>query len=361
MPMVPGVPSRLGGIRAQSYRIVVSPASPLPQFCSSDVASTACRVLMASNAKKRTSLTFAMKLEIIRHVEKGEKKSNIAEAYNIPRSTLSTLLKTKGDIKSKAEHSKHSDARRVRTPAFENVERSLHKRFMDARARNIPVSGPMLQQKAKDLAFIHKAQNFAASSGWLQHFKARYDIVGKTVSGEREDANMESIKKWLKQGRDLKIDLLGAIQMLKAAWENVKQEMIANCFRHAGFVVGAEEPSEEDGAFDDFEEPALNKTMTINDFVGDDEEAGTTAKLTDVEIAAEVNRELASWLQKRWLPNLALQTPRTSLRSRLRAKLAIDGSGLALVDCLETVERAVIRHAVNSKKQSTLRQFFSPE
>lgn len=87
----------------------------------------------------------------------------------------------------------------------------------------------MLQQKAKDFAFIHQAQNVAASSGWLQRFKACYNIVGKTVS-----------------------------------------------------------------------------------------------------------------LLRRYCS-------------------AIDGSDLALVDCLETVEPAVIRHAVSSMQQSTLRQFFSSE
>lgn len=152
---------------------------------------------MAANVKKRTSLTFATKLEIIRRVEKGEQKSSVAAAYNIPRSTLSTLLKTKGDIKAKAGQSQHCGAHRVRKPAFQDVERSLHRWFLDARARNIPVSGPMPQQKAKDFVFIHQAEGFAASSGWLQRFKARYQIVGKTVSGESEDANDDSIKKWL--------------------------------------------------------------------------------------------------------------------------------------------------------------------
>ncbi|SCV66568.1 hypothetical protein ANAPC5_01463 [Anaplasma phagocytophilum] len=83
--------------------------------------------------------------------------------------------------------------------------------------------------------------------------------------------------------------------------------MIANFFRRTKFVVGTEKLSEGGGASDDFEEPALNETwrefscfvgavpegMTTNDFVGDDGEAGTTAELTDMEIAAEVTHKLA--------------------------------------------------------------------
>ncbi|KAH7953358.1 hypothetical protein HPB49_007348 [Dermacentor silvarum] len=41
------------------------------------------------------------------------------------------------------------------------------------------------------------AMRKSASSGWLQRFKTRFDIVGKTVSGESEDANYEEIQKWL--------------------------------------------------------------------------------------------------------------------------------------------------------------------
>lgn len=152
--------------------------------------------MMATDVKKCVSLTFATKLEIVRRVEKREKKSSVTKAYNIPQCTL-RQKQTKSDVKSKAEQSKHFGTCRVQTVAFENVERSLHKRFMDARARSMTRS--MLQVKAKDLAYIHQAENFAASSGWQQYFKAPYNNAGKKVSRESENANMEGIKKWLEQ------------------------------------------------------------------------------------------------------------------------------------------------------------------
>lgn len=519
---------------------------------------------MAANVKKRTTLTFAMKLEIIKRIEKGEKKSSVADAYSIPRSTLSTLLKNKSDIKVKAA-GKHSDAQRVREPNFEQVEKATHKWFMDVRARSIPVSGPMLQAKAKDFAFILNVEGFTASGGWLQRFKGRYDIVGKVISGESEAANVESIKKWLNEewpqvlakyeqkdifnadetglfwqmlprqtldtrgekshggkqnkaritvllaanmdgttklcpfvigkfktphcmrncryvpvryawntkswmtrdlfgkwladwddeladkGRrvcllvdnctahhtgvplknielkflppnttsklqpldqgiirafkaiykrrlietllvklrmkqELKIDLLGAIQMLKASWENVKRDTIANCFRHAGFVACVEELSEQaegqsDEVPDESEEDrrelgetwdrfsrfvgAVPETMSIDDFVGDDDDA-TTAELTDIEIAAEVAREQPVASDEPGPADIEDAAPRPTSSEAVAAIAvlrrycsAIEGSGLALVDCLDTVEQAVTKHAMNSKKQATLAQFFS--
>lgn len=90
----------------------------------------------------------------------------------------------------------------------------------------------------------------------------------------------------LRMNEDLKIDLLGAIQMLKAAWESVKKETITNCFRHAGLTVGTEaveEPTEDvegseevvelDEMWSDFSPLVCNMsdTLTLNDFVGDDD------------------------------------------------------------------------------------------
>ncbi|KAH7954185.1 hypothetical protein HPB49_016257 [Dermacentor silvarum] len=67
---------------------------------------------------KRQNLPFAAKLEIINRVERGEKKSDVAAAYKIPRSTLSTILK----IRAKSDKRPGArGARRVRTAVYEDV------------------------------------------------------------------------------------------------------------------------------------------------------------------------------------------------------------------------------------------------
>jgi hypothetical protein len=37
---------------------------------------------------------------------------------------------------------------------------------------------------------------------------------------------------------DFEFNLLNALYLLKRAWNEVKQETLANCFRKAGFVIG---------------------------------------------------------------------------------------------------------------------------
>ncbi|XP_065304542.1 tigger transposable element-derived protein 6-like [Dermacentor albipictus] len=150
-------------------------------------------------AVKRQNLTISSKLEIIRRVERGEKKSDVAAAYSIPRSTLSTILKNKADIRAKADKrpAATTSARRVRTAAFEDVEAAVYKWFVDVRSQNIPVSGPMIEQKAKDFAFMLNRHDFRGGSGWLQRFKERHGIVGRAVTGESRAVDLGSVQKWI--------------------------------------------------------------------------------------------------------------------------------------------------------------------
>ncbi|XP_075728827.1 uncharacterized protein LOC142771178 [Rhipicephalus microplus] len=185
-------------------------------------------------------------------------------------------------------------------------------------------------------------------------------------------------------GQDLKIDLLGAIQMLKASWENVKQSTIANFFRHAGFgrTDGESvEESEEAGLACADEESELAETwsklesfvgaepqsMCIEDFVGGDDITGTTAKLTDVEIVAEATAEQPNEDSAEVNPASADGVPLPTSAEVVAALAlvrrhcgAIEGTGLSLMDRLDYIEDAVVKHAMANKKQATLFQYFKP-
>lgn len=45
----------------------------------------------------------------------------------------------------------------------------------------------------------------------------------------------------LRVGRELKIDLLGALSMLSGSWADVTNKTIQKCFRHAGFHVPSDD------------------------------------------------------------------------------------------------------------------------
>ncbi|KAH8021133.1 hypothetical protein HPB51_012528 [Rhipicephalus microplus] len=172
--------------------------------------------------------------------------------------------------------------------------------------------------------------------------------------------------------------------MLKAAWESVKKETIVNCFRHAGFTVGAEaveEPTEDvegseevvelDEMWSDFSRFVgdASDTLTQDNFVDDDDVSEVVAELTDVEIAAKVTRQRigirAAEVEHAVFENIPLPTSSEALAGLFLAQSycsAMEDTRLKLVECLDMAEQGIIRHVINQKKkQATLPRFFSPQ
>ncbi|KAH7986342.1 hypothetical protein HPB49_026018 [Dermacentor silvarum] len=78
---------------------------------------------------------------------------------------LSTILKNKADVRAKVDKRPGATgAQRVRTAAYEDVEAALYKWLIDVSSRNIPISGPIIEQKAKDFVFILNRPDFKGKS-----------------------------------------------------------------------------------------------------------------------------------------------------------------------------------------------------
>lgn len=88
-------------------------------------------------AKQRRALLLAEKVDLIHWVEIGGKKWNVAAAFGIPRSTLSTILKNKSAIAEKAREKSNSENKRIQKPTYGEVEKTLHQWFLHIRAPNL--------------------------------------------------------------------------------------------------------------------------------------------------------------------------------------------------------------------------------
>lgn len=134
---------------------------------------------------------------MIEAVSSGRKKTDVAKDYGVSPSTLSTILKNKENILKTKDSGPCSQRKRLKCSPYEEVEKTLYTWFLDIRARNIPVSGATLQHKAKDIASLLGCDDFKASAGWLQKFKHRHNIVGKTLSGESRFVNQDDANDWI--------------------------------------------------------------------------------------------------------------------------------------------------------------------
>ncbi|KAH6921566.1 hypothetical protein HPB50_002231 [Hyalomma asiaticum] len=214
------------------------------------LSSAALAVTMSSVPRKRKVLSFEEKFAIINAVSAGEKKKDVAARFNIPASSLSTILSAKDSIREAAESGTGSK-KRLKKSTYADVDKAVFTWFLDTRARNVPISGAILQQKAKDFASILGHDDFKASNGWLQGFKSRHGVVGRVISGESASADSDASASWkilldIPFERPTKIDIYQAIEMLAASWQEVRAETVANCFKKARVSVATEAGVDEE-------------------------------------------------------------------------------------------------------------------
>ena len=142
--------------------------------------------------RKKESKSMEEKYAAIIECEKGQKsKTEIAKQFNVPLSTLSTWLKNKDSIKE--GYQKFGPKRKsMKVGHYDELEEVLTTWFKSTRSNDIPISGPMLQAKAEELAKKMSIQGFHASNGWLDRFKERHGITFKKVCGESNSVNSSS-------------------------------------------------------------------------------------------------------------------------------------------------------------------------
>jgi hypothetical protein len=123
---------------------------------------------MSEKKRKYIGKTTAEKLEIIAEVDRKESsKTEIAQAYRIPLSTLLTNLKNRDYIENQAlQGAEVSKQMRIHGAKHSDLEDELFEWFCHARANNIPVKGPMAKEKTNEIT-LKMGIEFQCSNGWL--------------------------------------------------------------------------------------------------------------------------------------------------------------------------------------------------
>ncbi|KAG0410877.1 hypothetical protein HPB47_012008 [Ixodes persulcatus] len=138
------------------------------------------------SSPKRKVLSLNVKRANLEEVWCNAKKSEIAHKYEIAPSTLSTIIKNGDKIDAALNDDAGSiNQKKLHKPSlYNNVEEALYRWFVDARAKAVPKSSQILLEKARNLGFVLKHDNFEPGSGWLQCFKDRHSITCKHIVGE---------------------------------------------------------------------------------------------------------------------------------------------------------------------------------
>ncbi|XP_042902295.1 tigger transposable element-derived protein 4-like [Parasteatoda tepidariorum] len=152
-------------------------------------------------SRKQQSLSLETKQKILNEVCDGIlKKTEIATKYGIPNSTLSTIIKNREKIEVAYAINQFEPARkRMRTGGNEEIEVALLRWVREARSQNLPLTGHVLQEKAKVFADALGVTNFASSNGWLTRFKKRHGIVCHKICGEEATVDKETVESFLSE------------------------------------------------------------------------------------------------------------------------------------------------------------------
>jgi hypothetical protein len=99
------------------------------------------------------TLSIQDKFNLIKDVDSGFKKKDIAIKYGVPKSTVSTILKNKEKvIKAIEEGTVSQNCKKLKKGTFENVDRAVVDWFKATRSQNILVSGALIKEKVLELA-----------------------------------------------------------------------------------------------------------------------------------------------------------------------------------------------------------------
>ncbi|XP_017784923.1 PREDICTED: tigger transposable element-derived protein 1-like [Nicrophorus vespilloides] len=137
-------------------------------------------------SSKRKVISLELKMQIIRRVEAGERKSHVAQSLGLAQSTIKTILnqaeKVKDSVQNCSGHTAYK-LTRTRGSIIEKMEKMLGVWVDDMTQRNAPLTQTVIQRKALTLFHQLKEQEsektsetFVASRGWFEKFKKRATI-----------------------------------------------------------------------------------------------------------------------------------------------------------------------------------------
>ena len=142
------------------------------------------------------------KMEIIEEAEKRrvEKREELAKSLGLKSaSTLCTILKNKDSIRQQFAASSNLERKRSQNPSEKDLEEAILTWLKEMRRRSVPLSGPIVQEKAREFAVKLGIENFLASNRWLELFKKRNGLAFKTVCGEAASVDEGVVEDWIRE------------------------------------------------------------------------------------------------------------------------------------------------------------------
>ena len=158
-----------------------------------------------STNKKRKVLTLEQKVKVIKLNEKGDSHRVIVESFEVGKTQIGSIVKNKDEILKQWENGADGNRKivKARRCLYPELNEKIFEWVSSARAKNIPITGRMIQEKAIILSTELGYDDFTASNGWLNRFQIRHNIKCSILSGESADVPTDVIEDWSKRLSDI--------------------------------------------------------------------------------------------------------------------------------------------------------------
>lgn len=139
---------------------------------------------------KQTRLSIDDRVKILERLDKGEKGVILAQEYKVSTSAIANIKKSKENLLKQRSSLIMCQGKtsKKRCTGVENsrLDQMLYEWYLQEKNIGIRVTGPMLRKKALELnKILNGPETFKASTGFLNKFKERHDII-LSVRGEKD-------------------------------------------------------------------------------------------------------------------------------------------------------------------------------
>lgn len=125
---------------------------------------------------KRESLNLMQKMEVIRMIDSGVKKAEIARKLNLRSSSVWQISNDREKIETAFNAGAPLRKRIVRRGAFSDVNDAVYQWYEKVKTQNLFVNSRVLLTMAENIANELGRTDFVASPNWLTRFKDRYNV-----------------------------------------------------------------------------------------------------------------------------------------------------------------------------------------
>nr|XP_016929684.1 tigger transposable element-derived protein 3 [Drosophila suzukii] len=147
--------------------------------------------------KPRQLLSLEEKMEVIRtHEQNKLTVRDLAKRFNIGKTQAAEILKHREAIRiglATGELKMNQMRRNPLSQKGTHIDEICFEWFSRARSENIPISGEMVREKAKQIADEAGYTDFTASSGWLQKWRKRNNIAYNATGDSLDLQEFEAI------------------------------------------------------------------------------------------------------------------------------------------------------------------------